>query len=230
MGEPIKFPAAPYERAADEWDNRWSHMARSLRNWQVAAIGLVVANCVGLVLLYLMATGSRVVPYIVEVDQHGQAVAFGPAERLAFLDERIYRHSLAMWVADLRTVTSDAQIQKRLIERAYAYASGEALATLNSWFADGKRNPFARAREELVRVQVESVLRLDEERWQVQWTERRYGTSGGQELGQEGWQAIVKVERQEPRDTGRILVNPVGLYITAVSWAQRSAPAEGEGS
>lgn len=226
-GSPLRFPAAPFERAADEWDNRWSDRAKAVRNWQLVAMGLAASNLVGLVLLYLLATSSRVVPYIVEVDKHGQAVAFGPAERLEVLDERLYRHVLAMFVADLRTVTSDAEIQRHLIERAYAYASGEATTLLNGWFSDRARNPFVRARDELVRVEVESVLRLEQERWQIQWTERKFAASGGMELGAEGWQAIVRLERQEPKDTGRLLVNPVGLYVTAVSWAQRSAPNTG---
>lgn len=81
--------ANPYLAAREEFVSTFGDLARGKRNWQLAAFGLLAL--LGLVLAaYLrLSLGSRITPYVVEVDRLGQAVAFGPAEPLRATDLRV---------------------------------------------------------------------------------------------------------------------------------------------
>lgn len=206
-----------YLEARREWDSRFGGLARSKRNWQLVALGLLLANVTLAGGLAWLSTQARITPFVVEVDRAGQAVAFGPAERLRKSDERLIRYQLGMLVHDLRTVLTDQDAQKEILTRAYAYTRGAAVAFLNDWFT--RKNPFELAGRSRVEVQVQSILPLSETTWQVQWVET-IRSPGGRTTETENWQAVLTVEIDPPQTTETLLVNPLGLYVTEISWTQ----------
>ena len=207
----------PPARGRREWDDRYSGLARGKRNWQLAALGLLAIDGLLAGGLIHLATQSRVSPFVVEVDRLGQAVAFGPAEQLRKTDERLIRYQLNLFIRDVRSVFSDAEVQKTVINRAYGHSKDAALGFLNDYFK--KSNPFLREAEGTVTVQVQSVLRLSPSSWQVQWRETPIATGG--RVGQEAaWQAVLGVELTPPETTDLLLVNPLGLYVTEINWTQ----------
>lgn len=206
-----------YERARFEWNDRYASLARGKRNWQLAALALLAVD-VGLAAgLVHLALASRIVPYVVEVDALGQAVAFGPAEKLRDPEERLLRYQLGLFIHHARTVTPDPAAQRYFLNRAYDYVSGDARAFLDAHYR--RENPFERALRGRVRVEVQSLLPLGGELWQVAWNETRENLQG--RLAEERrWQAVLSVEIDPPRDTSTLLANPLGLYVTEITWTR----------
>lgn len=204
-------------RGPREWTDRYADLARGKRNWQLAALGLLaLAGLLGTGLVFV-ASKSRVVPYVVEVDRLGQAASFGPAEELRKTDERLVRYQLALFVRDVRSIYSDPEVEKAAINRAYAHAKDGALVFLNDHFR--RSNPFLRAQDGNVTVDVSSVLRLSERSWQLSWSESG-STPGGRAAPASSWQAVLAVEVVPPEKTDALLVNPLGLYVTEIHWTQ----------
>ena len=50
------------------------------------------------------------------------------------------------------------------------------------------------------------------------WTERRY--EDGKLSTTERWTAILTIVIQAPRDAERLKVNPLGIYVNALSWSR----------
>lgn len=210
-------PDASLARGRREWDDRYAGLAHGKRNWQLVALGLLAIDGLLTGGLIHLASQSRVSPFVVEVDRLGQAVAFGPAEQLRKTDERLIRYQLNLFVRDVRSVFSDAEVQKTVINRAYGHAKDGALGFLNDYFK--KSNPFLREAEGTVTVQVQSVLRLSASSWQVQWRETQLAP-GGRVVSEAAWQAVLSVELTPPETTDVLLVNPLGLYVTEINWTQ----------
>jgi len=208
---------ASLARGRREWDDRYAGLAHGKRNWQLVALGLLAIDGLLTGGLIHIASQSRVSPFVVEVDRLGQAVAFGPAEQLRKTDERLIRYQLNLFVRDVRSVFSDAEVQKTVINRAYGHAKDGALGFLNDYFK--KSNPFLREAEGTVTVQVQSVLRLSASSWQVQWRETQIAP-GGRVVSETAWQAVLGVELTPPETTDVLLVNPLGLYVTEINWTQ----------
>lgn len=213
----LKKREGRFLRARREWDDRYASLARGKRNWQIAAFALLVANLVLASSLAWLSSQSRVTPYIIEVDALGQARAFGPAESLRKTDERLIRYQLSLFISNLRTVLGDGEAQSEILNRAYAYTRGPAVVFLNAHFLEA--NPFEVAEERRVKVKVSSILPISETSWQVQWSETALPVGAGQ--GERtNWQAILTLELDPPETTETLLINPLGLYVTEITWTQ----------
>lgn len=206
-----------YEKARFEWNDRYASLAKGKRNWQIVGLVLLVVNIALSSALVWTSTQTRITPFVVEVDQFGQAVAFGPAEKLRKTDERLIRYLLSLYLHNARTVIADAKAQRHLLDSVYAFSRGNAKSLLNAHFAE--ENPFERALRETVRVQVQSILPVADDTWQVQWVETSYNALG-RAAKTSNFQAVLTVELEPPKTTQSILTNPLGLFVTDLTWTE----------
>jgi type IV secretion system protein VirB5 len=208
---------SPYPQARFDRGDLYASLRRSLRR----SLGLNVLLAVlalGLTAGLLHHAGrSKIVPYVVEVDRHGDAVALGPAAEMADPDRRLVVHTLALWVHRTRTATADRALQRKLLEGAYALSAGRALTLLNAWYQD--HPPLARTAEETATVSdIESVLAAGTpDHWRLQWSEE-IRNPAGHLLRREVWQALVEVEIQPPRRLEEVLANPLGIRVVDFDW------------
>ena len=215
----MQAPENPYLAARLEWNERYHGFVRAKRNWQVIAlVALVVNAMLGLGILW-QASQSRVTPYVVEVDQLGQTLVIGPAEKSQNTDPRLVRYQLAELIRKVRSIVADGAAEKQLLDSAYAHASGAATRFLNDHYKE--HNPFLRMQERTVSVEVTSVLPLPaSDSWQLQWTETHRGLDGAV-LALERWQALLAVEIRPGNTPEQIEQNPLGLYVTDIQWTKQ---------
>ena len=209
----------PYVEARQEWNDRYLDLVRARRWWQLAAVAeLVVVGLLsaGLVALSLQ---HKTVPYVVEVDALGAAVAVKPAEAGGRpTDERIVRYQLAAFVRGARAVMTDRAAMKRGLDQVYAYARGPARTFLDDYYR--ANNPFEIAKTYTVSSVVTSLLQVSERSWQVRWSEEQRGLDGTL-LGRSNWEAVLSVEMVPPTTADAIQANPFGLYVTEIRWTKQ---------
>ena len=206
----------PYLSARREWNERYGDYIARARNWRWAAFGaLAVALVLGVGVAW-QAAQSKVVPYVVEVDKLGDAVAVTRADRAAPTDMRVIKAQLAAWIVDVRSVSSDPLAQKSALARSYALTAATATIFLNDYYR--QHSPFGQPRT--VAVSVDAVLPISKQTYQIQWSEDARDLQG-RDLATTHWIASVTVAFDPPTDERGILSNPLGLYITGISWTQR---------
>ncbi len=209
----------PYIAARREWDERYGSLITRERNWRRMAFlsGLVALVAVGGVIRLSMR--SHVVPFVVAVDSLGKTIAAGPAEETTPQDDRLKRATVFTWVDDLRTVTTDGVAQRKAIDRVYAHIASGAHA--QAFVSEFYRNdpPQKRAATETVSVEVRSVLPTSERSYEVEWTETSRDLYGAVKT-QERWKASLIVAINPPRDERQARVNPLGMYVTNLSWGK----------
>jgi type IV secretion system protein VirB5 len=210
----------PYLNARREWNERYGDYIAAARTWRLACFGSLAIALVAVGGTVYMASQARIVPYVVEVNRLGQAVAIGPADKAAPADARVVTAQLARWVFNLRTVYADVAAERALINEAYAGIdrNSPALAATNEYFKANE--PFVRARTETVRAQIESVLPISANVWRVEW-EETITARNGTIVSKASWQADISVMVRPPSDAETILLNPMGVYVTEYSWTKR---------
>lgn len=222
-------------RGRTEFAGAFGDLARSRRNWQLAAFGALGVAGVMSVGFYALATQARITPYVVEVDRLGRARASGPAERMAAADDRIVTSAVASWVRDIRAVVADAVAQQDQVRRAYAFVDQGTASWLDAYMTDPARDPRVLAGTLSRTVEVTSVLPLPgagprrgqvasggSTTWKVTWVETDYPRGGGQATAA-AWEGYVTTRQVSPTTTDRMEVNPLGLFVTSVNWTQIAA-------
>ncbi len=206
----------PYLSARREWNERYGDYIARARNWRRAAFAALAVSLVLSIGVVWEAAQSKVVPYVVEVDKLGDAVAVGRADRAASADSRVLKAQLAAWIVDVRSVSSDPLAEKSALARVYALTAATATIFLNDYYR--QHSPFGQSRT--VAVSVDAVLPISNQTYQLQWTEDARDFQG-RDIGTMHWLASITLAVDPPSDERGVLSNPLGLYVTGISWTQR---------
>jgi type IV secretion system protein TrbF len=210
----------PYQRAAQEWDERIGSARVQARNWRLIALGqLLLASGLAAALVWSQARGG-IVPYVVEVDRLGETRAVGPAiERYQPKDAEIAWH-LARFISNVRSLSFDPVLVRRSWLEAYDYVSGKAARFLDEFARTS--DPFSQIGNRTIAVDVTSVVRASSDSFQVKWTERAY--ERGNLVFTTHWTAILGVTIDPPDDADTLRRNPLGLYVRDLAWSRDLAP------
>lgn len=218
-----------YLTARSNFESLFRDQAKETHAWKIAALAELVILGVLLVAYLRLSSTSQVVPYVVEVDQLGQAVAFGPAEPLRRTDQRVTIRDLTLLIRNLRSITPDPGLQVKMVQDAYAFLDPSAATFLNEYFADPRNDPQLLGQERTRDVEVTSVLPIpNSDSWKVQWTETERPLVGSF-AQRSAWEAYLTVERKPPTDAETIQANPLGLYVTGINWTRIQTPQALEG-
>lgn len=217
----------PYLAARRSWNDHVGAVVSSRQTWQVIGILslLIVLAAVGG--LIHLASQSKFVPYVVEVDKLGQAVAVAPAQRAAAVDQRVVHASVAAFVSDVRLVTPDVALQRKAVFRLYSMlsASDPATAKANEWLNGSEdSSPFKRAAKETVSTEVLSVIPQTPDTWQVDWMETardRQGLVKGQPTRMRALVTVYTVPTTPNTTEEQMRNNPLGIYVRDFSWSKQ---------
>ena len=123
-----------------------------------------------------LASQNKVIPYIVQVDKHGYAVAIKSAQEGSMADTRVIVAALGGFFVNFKTVITDVASQRRMVNDVYAYLAknSSAEASVSQYYKE--HNPFVATqdkREYTVQVEIRSIVRSggNDKSWQVLWTE-----------------------------------------------------------
>jgi type IV secretion system protein VirB5 len=212
----------PYLIARREWNERYGGYIARERAWRSLALICALITLLAVGGMVWMGSQNKLVPYVVEVDKLGTAIAAHRADAAQLPDTRIIRSQLARWITDLRTVYLDAAAERSAITGAYAMINqdGPAYGMLNDYMRQDEHQPFHRAQSETASIDVQSVLPLTADTWRVEWLETVRDLSG-HETSRTPWSATVSVVVHPPTDEASILRNPTGLYVQTLNWAKR---------
>jgi type IV secretion system protein VirB5 len=208
-----------YLAARREWDERYGHLISRERNWRRMAVLCGVTTLVAIGGIVRLSVRSHVVPFVVAIDSLGRTAAAGPAEQATTVDDRLKRATLFSWVEDLRMVTTDGIAQRKAIDRVYAHiASGSQAQAFVSEFYRGAP-PQTRAETETASVEVRSVLPTSDRTIEVEWVEITRDLYGAIK-SQDHWKGAFTIAISPPSDERLVRVNPLGIYITNLSWGK----------
>ena len=210
-------PDNPYLAARQEWTERYGSYVKAARSWRIVGVtGMLLAVISTSYALY-QSTQVKLVPYIVEVDKLGSAVSAGFPQQIEYADPRVVRATLGDFVTNFRSVTPDAVVQKGYIDRTYAMlrTSDPATEKVNGWFR--ANSPFEKARTGTVAIEVNNIVPLSNQSYQIDWTEFERDRKGN-ETATRRFRGIATVTLTPPQDEASIRLNPIGLYIRDLDW------------
>jgi len=210
---------SPYLAARREWDERYGSLITRARNWRLTALLALAVALVAICGVIALSMRAKVIPYVVAIDNLGRVLAAGPAEQASRADDRLKRAALFQWVSDLRTVTTDGVAQRKAIDRVYSMVANGSPAQVEIGDFYRSDPPYQRAQTKTVEVDVKAVFAVSDRTYQVEWTETVRGLSGQVE-SEDRWKGSYTIAVSPPTDERLIRMNPLGIYVTDVSWSK----------
>jgi type IV secretory pathway TrbF-like protein len=222
---PVDRPDAerdPYTEASEVWLERYGTYIQQAYNWRLIALLEAVALTFAIVGLIFLNSQSKIVPYVVAIDKVGTAIAVAPADRASTVDPRVVRAQLANWIVFARSVVTDRIVELQYIDSVYALVAADSPAKgyLDTWYPTDGHSPFDRSKSETDSVVVNAILPISPDSYELQWTETIRDLHGRVTKTQT-WDATATVAFRPPDNEQTILKNPLGLYITSISWTQK---------
>lgn len=210
-------PDNPYLAARQEWTERYGSYVKAASAWRIVGVTSLALALVSTSYALYQSTQVRLVPYIVEVDKLGSAVNAGFPAQIEYADPRVVRAVLAGFVTNFRSVTPDAVVQKQYIDRVYAMlrTTDPATEKVNGWFRSA--SPFEKAKTATVSVEVNNVVPLSSQSFQIDWTEYERDRKG-KEIATRRFRGVATVVLIPPQDEAVIRLNPIGLYLRDFDW------------
>ncbi|MCO5158262.1 MAG: conjugal transfer protein TrbF [Aquamicrobium sp.] len=209
-------PVTPYQKAAQVWDERVGSARVQARNWRYMAFGCLILSAGFASALVWQSARGTVVPWVVEIDRHGEARAVESAVAdYRPTDPQVAWH-LARFIEQVRGLPSDPIVLRQNWLRAYEFTTDRGAVALNEYARSN--DPFTRVGRQQVSVEVSSVIRASPDSFRVAWSEQHY--ENGQLSRTERWTAILTIVLQQPRTAERLRANPLGIYVNAISWSR----------
>ena len=212
-----EFSDNPYLAVERKYLDRLGSSHQRERMWMFAAF-LASAVAVSLSALLFQESGqSRVVPFVVEVDKLGRAVAVSTLPQTTLADDRIVKYMLAEWIRHTRSVLADPILERKWMLSVHTHTAGAGREFIDRYFHQKKYNPLVVGQKTLVDVEIDHLLKKSDRTWYAEWTETSWGLDGKKGETHK-WQGFFTVEIVPPTRASEIRENPLGQYLTFISW------------
>jgi type IV secretion system protein VirB5 len=153
---------------------------------------------------------------VVEVDHAGEVHALGRATTAYQPSDAQIAFHLARFITDVRSLPIDPVVVRRDWLEAYDFTTDRGAAVLNEYAR--QNDPFAKVGKTSISVDVASVVRASPNSFQLRWTEQTY--ADGALVSTDHWTAIAEVVVQTPTTEEKLRKNPLGIYVTGLSWSR----------
>ncbi|WP_445291832.1 conjugal transfer protein TrbF [Bradyrhizobium sp. DOA9] len=155
-------PVAPYQRGAQVWDDRISAARVQAKNWPLMTFGcLILSGGFAGALVWQSAHGT-ITPWVVEVDQLGEAKTIAPASASYQPTDPQMAFHLACFIENVRSLPMDGIVLRENWLHAYDFTTDRGPSHSTSTRAP--TIPFSKLGRTQIAIEVSSVIRASPER------------------------------------------------------------------
>lgn len=211
--------ANPYLNGRAEWVERYGSYISRAAQWRAVAFFCLIITGISITGNVIQASHSKVVPYIVKMDELGNMSAVARADRALATPTRVIQAEISNVIQYWRTTTADIDLQKKMIDRLSFFVAGSAKGIVREHYE--KQNPYEISQKgHLVHVEVKGLpLPVSVDSYRVEWMEITR-SHAGIELDKRAYEATVTVQINPPTSDAVIVKNPSGVYITNIAVAR----------
>lgn len=209
----------PWLAARRGWDERYGDLVTRARNWRFAFLLAAVWGILATSGWLVQANRPAAAPYIVPVTSDGRVVAGAQAMPVSVSNPQVIRSETMDWMERARSIISDPNAEKHNIDEVYAHVGSntQAQAYLNEYYRGD--DPFERGQKETVQAEIHSFQPLSPNSYELTWSETTRDQRGAVTAKQE-WKGVVTIQMNPPHDDETARRNPLGFYVTSVSWSK----------
>ena len=207
------IPKNDYEKAKKEFVDFYGDMAARLHSWKLISFIMLILVIISVSGIVYLSTRSSLIPYVIEVDQTGNAKGINPAYQINYEPtEANIQYYLQNFVNKSRWISTDQVLQGNFYTESIAFLSKEMKEKFDEIVRDENwtemiKNGFSRD------VQIESINKVagTKDSYQIRWKETVY--QRGNFVDSKKFLAIFSIKIEQPKNLTDLQQNPLGIKI-----------------
>lgn len=217
--KPEGDPETPYQRARQEFDDYIGNARVQSKNWRLAFFCLLIILFLTIGGLIAVAMQVKIAPYIVEVGPAGAVNVVAKVGQNYDPSQAATKYFVSQFVSRIRSIPVDPVVLRNNFLTAYNYVTPTGKNTLNGYARDA--NPFNSLGKKAISVSINSVVKLSENSYQVNWIEEEYSIAGAP-VQQKNYTGVFNLALITPKDEKQLINNPLGVYVDFFNISQVS--------
>jgi type IV secretion system protein VirB5 len=183
---------------------------REARWWRLTGAGCIALFAVSIVISYATLRAQKTVPVLVNVMPSGEAQYLGEVRQngTTAVPEAAIQYQVRRFIANLRSVSTDRQVLYNNVDECYAMITSTYEPVMTRSLRSA--SPFELVGKLRRSVEVESILKITGNSYQIDWAETVIEQTGSPKHTR--FRALVTVRLLPATDTS-IKKNPLGIYI-----------------
>lgn len=203
-----------YEKAKEEFFDFYMKQSRQIHTWKTAFFINFIVLMISLGITFYLTTRSNLIPYVIEVDETGNAKAINPAHQVNYIpSEVIKEYHLKEVIKNMRNVPRDRVLIGRNFSKVLFYLSSQMQNKYknliqNEELTDMVNKTISRD------INIHSLTRIagTKNSYQIRWEERFYN-SEGINIDTEKMLGIFTLKIKQPTTLEQLNNNPIGLLV-----------------
>lgn len=208
-----------YEEAKNEFYNMFASQERKIRTLNIQLIVALIVIIISILFNWNLTTKSKLIPYVIEVDQTGNAKAINPAYQTNYVPmEAQKKYFLNRLLLNMRTITRDPVVNGRNYQDNLFFLNEPTQNKYQELITSESKN------ENLTAMLKDGVVREVEvisfnkragikNLYDLHWTENYYNASGNLIMKQNMISQFT-IEQQKPSTIEQMDKNPLGIIVT----------------
>lgn len=180
---------------------------------------LVLTNAITLIALIIRSVKNPYIPYVVRIDKdsavNGQVLT---GEQTVSADDKIIEYFLVDFVKKIRTVYKDKNYYQEQTKEKMSFVNNVAKSKIEDFIKNKTNTEEVLMSQKSISVEIESFIKIDKEKYQINFKERTYSQNGYPER-EARYTMVAFVKRIPVSSTPMIRMNPLGLVIEDVEFA-----------
>jgi len=207
-----------YEEAKQEYLDQYMKQSASIHTWKLTALLSLTMCLISLLFVFYLSSRSTLIPYVIEVDDTGNAKGINPAYQINYNPtEANKEYHLREFLNRFRSLSSDVELVNKFYKINTNFMTQATRKKydrlikqedISSLFKEG----FTR------QVQINSITKLtnNSNSYQVRWTEELFDIEGKISRVKK-YTGIFTLGIETPKTLDVLAINPLGIMITDFS-------------
>lgn len=192
----------------DKYSDIYAGLAANAMTWRIVSIILSMMLVFSFLAFINVAKNTKVVPYVVQIDQHGYAIPIKPIDH-SDIDNRIIISQIGQFINNsrIRVLNRDAQVEFVKMSYRCIGEGSKAYGKLTDYY----RNSAPTVAKQAIEVQVQSIIPISGNIYNAEWRETYTTSDYG--LVTKYYKGIFSVELSPPQQMENLIANPLGIFI-----------------
>lgn len=207
-----------YDKAKEEHYDMYMSQAKNIHSWKIAFMLSMVFNICALSITGYLATRSSLIPYVIEVDETGNAKGINPASQKIYNPtEHEKEFFIREFIKRARHISSDLAVVNASFSRnKYFLTPVAGKKYLNLIETEGTKELVNNDMTRTIQIQTFTKMAGTKNSYQARWSEVLFNKIGD-EIQKRNYTGIFTIEIEKPSTLLELENNPLGIKISDFS-------------